>query len=477
MQTIVHLASEMVPFSKTGGLADVVGALPAALAQLGHTVSVVIPAHRAFLGDEPPGRHVATVEDLGIRARVFATAHRGVEVLLLDAPQVFVRPAPYAVPDGDYPDNPIRFAFFVRAALRLLAERPPIDILHAHDWQAALAPLLLHHPATAWPARRRPQSVVTIHNLAYQGVFPAWVAEAAALPRELFTVRHLEYFGQVSFLKGGIVAADAVTTVSPTYAREILTPAFGCGLEGVLAQRAADLSGILNGLDTAVWDPETDPHLPVPYRLRNAVSGKRAARAAVAHELELAPGARPLAGMVSRLVEQKGVDLLVAAIDDIVALGFDVVVLGRGARRWEELLVTAETAHPGRVRVVLSFNDPLAHRIYAASDVFLMPSRFEPCGLGQLIALRYGALPIAPPTGGLADTVIDAQRPDGFGLLFSPTTSRALLAAMARAKDLLAAPEELARLRRNAMRRDVSWAVPAREYTALYQELAGAQRA
>ncbi len=471
MPTIVHLASEMVPFSKTGGLADVVGALPAALAQLGHNVSVIVPAHRPSLGDDVPGRQVAELEELGIRARVVETEMRGVQVLLVDAPQVFVRPAPYSVPDGDYPDNPIRFAFFVRVALRLLAQRPEVDILHCHDWQAALAPLLLPHPATAWPHPRRPRTLLTIHNLAYQGLFPPWVLEAAALPRDLFTVRHLEYFGQVSFLKGGIVAADAVTTVSPTYAREILTPAFGCGLEGVLAQRAGTLFGILNGLDTELWNPETDPHLPHPYRLRNVVAGKRAAHAALARELQLAPGLRPLAGMVSRLVEQKGVDLLAAAIDDIVALGFDVVVLGRGARRWEELLATAEAAHPGRVRVVFAFSDPLAHRIYAASDVFLMPSRFEPCGLGQLIALRYGALPVAPPTGGLADTVIDAQHPNGFGFLFTPTTSRSLLAAMARAKEMLAAPEELARLRRNAMRRNVSWTVPAQDYTNLYQQL------
>jgi starch synthase len=471
MPTIVHLASEMVPFSKTGGLADVVGALPAALARLGHSVSVIVPAHRPSLGDDIPGRQVADLADLGIRAFVFATEMHGVEVLLVDAPQVFVRPAPYSVSDGDYPDNPIRFAFFVRTALRLLAQRPEVDILHCHDWQAALAPLLLHHPSTAWPHPYRPRTVLTIHNLAYQGVFPTWTLEAAGLPRELFSVSHLEFYGQVSFLKGGIVAADAITTVSPTYAREILTPAFGCGLEGVLAQRAGSLFGILNGLDTDAWNPETDPHLPHPYRLRNVVSGKRAARAVLARELQLAPGVRPLAGMVSRLVEQKGVDLLGAAIDDIIALGFDVVVLGRGARRWEELLTTAEAAHPGRVRVVLGFNEPLAHRIYAASDVFLMPSRFEPCGLGQLIALRYGALPVVSPTGGLADTVVDALRPDGCGFVFAPSTPRALLAALVRAKDVLAAPEELARLRRNAMRRDVSWAVPAQEYTALYQRL------
>ncbi len=473
MPTIVHLASEMVPFSKTGGLADVVGALPVALTRLGHSVTVIVPAHRPSLADDVPGKHLADLDELGIRAHVFATELHGVKVLLLDAPQLFVRPAPYSLPDGDYPDNPIRFAFFVRAALRLLAEWQSIDILHCHDWQAALAPLLLLHPSTAWPYPYRPRTVLTIHNLAYQGVFASWALEAGGLPRELFTVRHLEYYGQVSFLKGGIVAADAVTTVSPTYAREILTPAFGCGLEGVLAERADRLFGILNGLDTDVWNPETDPHLPHPYRLRNVVSGKRAARAALARELGLAPGLRPLAGMVSRLVEQKGVDLLAAAIDDIVTLGFDVVVLGRGSRRWEELLATAEAAHPGRVRVVLGFNDPIAHRIYAASDVFLMPSRFEPCGLGQLIAMRYGALPVAPPTGGLADTVIDAQRPDGYGFVFAPTTSRALLAAMARAKEMLATPDELARLRRNAMRREVSWVVPAQEYTALYQRLLG----
>lgn len=463
----------MVPFSKTGGLADVVGALPVALAKQGHTVTVIVPAHRTSLNDEVPGSPIAALEELGIRARVLAGQHLGVEVLLVDAPQVFVRPSPYAVAGGDYPDNPVRFAFLVRVALRLVAQRSSIDILHVHDWQTALTPLLLHHPATALPWQNRPRTVLTIHNLAYQGVFPPWTIDAAGLPRELFSVRYLEFFGQVSYLKGGIVAADAITTVSPTYAREILTPAFGCGLEGVLAERADKLVGILNGLDTGLWDPETDPHLPIPYRLRNVLSGKRAAREVVARELGLAPGVRPLAGMVSRLEEQKGVDLLATAIDDIVALGFDLVILGSGSPRWEALLATAEQAHPGRVRVVLGFNDPLAHRIYAASDVFLMPSRFEPCGLGQLIAMRYGALPVVPPTGGLADTVIDAQYPDGCGVVFSPTTSRALLAALARVRELLGKPDELARLRRNAMRRDASWQRPAREYDALYRRLLG----
>lgn len=471
MLTIVHLASEMVPFSKTGGLADVVAALPAASARLGHRVTVILPAHRTELRTQPPGEVVGQVEVLGVRGQVFAAHQDGVEVLLLDAPQLYVRPSPYAVPEGDYPDNPVRFAFLVHAALALLARRPCPDVLHVHDWQAALAPLLLHHPTTPWPPGRRPRTLLTIHNISYQGLFPPWALDAAGLPRELFNVNQLEFFGQVSYLKGGIVAADWVTTVSPTYAQEILSPPYGCGLEGVLAQRAGTLTGILNGLDTATWDPAADPHLPVPYRLRNVVSGKRAAREAVARELGLAPGVRPLVGMVSRLVEQKGVDLVAAAVDDIVALGFDLVILGSGERRWEELLAVAQRAHPGRVRVVVAFDDPLAHRIYAASDLFLMPSRFEPCGLGQLIAMRYGALPVAPPTGGLADTVVDAEHPDGCGLVFSPTTPRALLDALARARHLLSVPEELARLRRNAMRREVSWSGPAQAYEALYRQL------
>jgi len=470
---IAHLASEVVPFSKTGGLADVAGALPVAQAALGHHAIVIAPAHRTALAALPPGAKAGEVEALGLKAAVYLHTYRKVEVVLLDCPLLYVRPAIYSLPDGDFPDNAVRFAFFARAALLALRSLGGADIVHAHDWQAALAPLLLVEDEELREVTPTPKTVLTIHNLAYQGVFPPWTMEACGLPWRLFHTDCLEFYGQVNFLKGGLASADAVTTVSPTYAREILTPEFGCRLEGVLEARKAALSGIVNGLDPEVWDPANDPHLPEAYSVDSVVEGKAAAREALAGETLLSAGERPLAGMVSRLAEQKGADLLAGAIDEIVALGFDVVILGTGDRRFEELLQTAELKHPGRVKLLLRFDEGLAHRIYAASDVFLMPSRYEPCGLGQMSAMRYGTLPVVHRTSGLADTVTDAEGEDGTGFVFAEPTSQALLAAMARARDVLADPLRLAQMRRTAMTHDFSWTASAKKYLALYQKLLG----
>lgn len=470
---IAHLSSEVVPFSKTGGLADVAGALPPALAALGQRVTVVTPAHRQTLAEPVPGTAVGVVRALDMRATVYRVEQRDVEFLLLDCPQLYVRPALYALPDGDFPDNAVRFAFFARAALAALAERGGVDVVHAHDWQAALAPLLL---ATDWVVRGTlpgARSVLTIHNLAYQGVFPAWALDACSLPRELFSIDRLEYYGQMNLLKGGLVSADAITTVSPTYAREILTPKFGCRLEGVLAARSDVLSGIVNGLDLDLWDPARDAALPVPYGIRTVAEGKRAARAALGAELGLEAPERPVAGMVSRLAEQKGADLLAAGIDDLVAMGFDVAVLGTGERRYEDTLAAAQVAHPGRVRVARRFDDRLARLIYAGSDVFMMPSRYEPCGLGQMIAMRYGTLPVVTATGGLADTVVDAAWPDGTGVVFTDLSPSGFVAAMARARDIVADTERLAAIRERGMARDFSWSASARAYVELYEKLTG----
>ncbi len=301
---IAQLSSEVVPFAKTGGLADVLGALPPALAGLGHRVCVVTPAHRATLRDPVPGKPTGKVSALGMHATVYRAEHRGADVLLLDCPQLYVRPALYSLPDGDFPDNAVRFAFFARAALAAVAAWGGADVIHAHDWQAALAPLLLRTDDELRRGLRRACSVLTVHNLAYQGVFPPWMLAPCGLPPSLFTIDGLEYYGQVSFLKGGLVTADALTTVSPTYAREILTPEFGCRLEGVLSTRATVLSGIVNGLDLEIWDPARDPALPEAFDAATVAAGKAAARAALARELELAPADAPLAGMVARLAEQ-----------------------------------------------------------------------------------------------------------------------------------------------------------------------------
>lgn len=470
---IAHLASEVVPFSKTGGLADVAGALPPALAALGHEVTVVAPGHRPALKDTLPGEPRGEVSALGLSARLNVLMHRGVRVVLLDCPALYVRPALYSLPDGDFPDNSVRFAFFARAALAALAKLGGVEVVHAHDWQAALAPLLLRHDGQVRFGLQGAKSVLTIHNLAYQGVFPPWVLEACGLPRELFTMDLLEFYGQVSFLKGGLVSADALTTVSPTYAKEILTPAFGCRLEGILDGRRDRLFGILNGLDLEEWDPGRDPHLELPYGADEVDEGKRAARELLAAETGVGGGRRPLLGMVSRLAEQKGADLLAAVLDDIVAMGFDLVVLGTGERRYEEAMRAAEAAHPGRVAVLTRFDERLAHRIYAASDLFLMPSRYEPCGLGQMIAMRYGTLPVVNRTGGLADTVVDVSQDGGTGFVLEELTPAELVATLSRAHELLAEPAKLAEVRERAMARDFSWKASAREYVKLYGQLTG----
>lgn len=469
---IAHLASEVVPFSKTGGLADVAGSLPPALAACGHDVTVVVPGHRESLREPLPGQPLAEVQALGLRAVPHLVEHRGVRFVLLDCPVLYARPALYGMPDADFPDNHVRFAFFARAALTTLGHLGGVEILHAHDWQAALAPFLLASEPGWRETLPRTRSVFTIHNLAYQGIFPPWTLPACGLGSEHFHVDGLEFYGQVNFLKAGLVAADAITTVSPTYAREILTPAFGCRLEGVLAARHHLLTGILNGLDQSEWDPANDAHIARQYSIADAAAGKAANREALAAELGLAPSSRALCGMVSRLAEQKGADLVVVALDDIVTLGFDLVVLGTGERRYEEAMRAAEQAHPGRVRVLTRFDNRVAHLIYAASDLFLMPSRYEPCGLGQMIAMRYGSLPVVHATGGLADTVTDSSRDDGTGFVFWELTPAALVDALARAAATLARPDEVAHLRRTAMTRDFSWSASARAYLVLYERTA-----
>ena len=468
---IAHLASEVVPFSKTGGLADVAGALPPAQAALGHHVMVFAPAHRTSLAAPVPGIKAGEVEALGFKASVYLHSYRDVEIVLLDCPLLYVRPALYSLPDGDFPDNAVRFAFFARAALLALRSLGGAEIVHAHDWQAALAPLLLVEDDELRELPSRPASVLTIHNLAYQGVFAPWVMEQCGLPWRLYHPDCLEYYGKVNLLKGGLVSAGAVTTVSPTYARELLTPEFGCGLGGVLSDRGDALSGILNGLDLEVWDPATDEHLPLAYSADTVATGKAAARAALAAESGLANGSRPVAGMVSRLAEQKGADVVADAAAGIVALGYDLVVLGTGDRHYEEQLQAIELAHTGHVKLLLKFDERLAHRIYAASDVFLMPSRYEPCGLGQMSAMRYGSLPVVHRTGGLADTVSDAESDNATGFVFDEPTPEALLAALARARAVLAAPARLEAMRRTAMAMDFSWQASALRYLALYRTL------
>lgn len=465
---IAHLASEVHPFAKTGGLADVTGALPGALAVEGHAVTVVTPAHRPSPGLPPLGEKTGSVSAMGLTADVRQVLRNGVCVLLLDCPELFERPAPYGTPEGDYPDNHRRFAFMCRAALQVLADRGGADILHVHDWQAALAPVLLRHDADAARILPHTGTLLTIHNLAYQGVFPPEVLEECGLTRRLFTIDVLEYWGQVSFLKGGLMCADALTTVSPTYASEILTPTFGHGLEGVLYARRQDLTGILNGLDDEMWNPASDRTLPLPFGPATAATGKNAARRALALDLSLLPGRRPLVGVVSRLADQKGADLVAAAVPGILELGLDLVVLGSGDWAIQQELQAAIAPHRGRAALVLGFDDRLARRIYAAADLFLMPSRFEPCGLGQLIALRYGAIPVVSTTGGLLDTITDLARNGGTGIFIAELSPEGLLAAIRRALPILHDRPALRVTRRRMMEQEFSWRRAARSYIEVY---------
>ncbi|RME85664.1 MAG: glycogen synthase, partial [Zetaproteobacteria bacterium] len=454
---VVHVGSEAVPFAKTGGLADVLGALPRAQAELGARTIVITPLYRketikAFSAERLGALVPIVVDGQSFTAQVWCAAldagascaqpwrawrrgELGAAAWLVDVPALFQREGLYGPPGGAYADNPLRFTLFVRAAIEAVARFvPETSVLHVHDWQAALLPLLLRRQYAHYPRLARLPVVLTIHNLAYQGVFEASWRLRLGLPEEDFHPDGYEFYGQINFLKAGILASDRVTTVSPTYAREILTPGFGCGLDGFLRRHAEKLSGILNGLDTRLWDPATDPQLPVRYRA-TSLAGKGRVRAALLRRLGLKIGrASPLFGMVSRLVEQKGVDLVADCIPRWVARGWGIAVLGSGDPVLARMLKRLAAAHPEAVAFIEGYDEALARWIYAGADLFLMPSRFEPCGLAQMIAMRYGTPPVVRATGGLKDTVVDADAdPDrGTGFAFDEATPQALDAACRR---------------------------------------------
>ncbi len=467
---------EAHPFAKTGGLAEVAAALPAALARLGHSVTLVLPRYRGVRPDARP----AHVVDLAMGARTvrvgFVEEHLvdGVRAVLVDVPELFDRAGLYGVDGRDFPDNALRFAVLSRAALEYARHHGPrVDVIHAHDWQTGLVPVYQKMQLASDPVVGGVPAVFTIHNLAFQGVFPADTLPAIGLGRDVFHHEALEHWGNISLLKGGINFSETITTVSPTYAREILTPAFGFGFEGVLARRAADLRGIINGIDTSRWNPAADPFVP-PYSAEN-LAGKREAKRALLQEARLpsddAALSRPVIGLVSRLTYQKGLDLIGQAAEQLMALDARWVLLGSGERQYEDLWRAMAARHPDRVSTAIGFDERMAHLIEAGADMFLMPSRFEPCGLNQLYSLRYGTIPIVRATGGLEDTVIDAAKPGGNGIKFSEATPEALVAAVKRALDLYRAPEQWAALQHAGMAGDRSWDVSAREYVKVYRDL------
>jgi starch synthase len=479
---VLHVSAELYPWVKSGGLGDVAAALPPALAAQGVDARLLLPGFAGFLdafADIVDVVRLATPY-ASERVRIGLARLPGTDsrAYLVDHPAFYDRPGnPYAGPDGaDWPDNHRRFGLFgwVAAALARGADsgwRP--DILHCHDWHGGLAPAYL---AASPSANGGPTTVFTIHNLAYRGLFPASAFVELALPAQFFAVEGVEFYGQVSFLKAGLQYSDTLTTVSPTYAREIQTPDFGWGLDGLLRRRANVLSGILNGVDPQIWDPRHDPTLPRPYGFADTTDGKRAAKAALQSRLGLAvDAAAPLCGVVSRLTWQKGLDVLLAALPQLAAEG-QLAVLGSGDADLESGFAAAARAQQGRVAVEIGYDETLAHRIYAGADLVLMPSRFEPCGLTQLYALRYGALPLVRRVGGLADTVVDANAvtlADGTatGFAYDEETPAALLAALGRAEELMRQPELWRRMIRQAMTRDFSWASAARHYRDLYEAL------
>jgi len=477
---VVMVAAEARPYATSGGLGDVVGALPAALAASGVDVSVVLPGHRSVLEHghrlTPVGRVEARVSDRTVGARVLWLRDTEVPTFAIDAPQYFDRAELYGTRDGEYGDNAERFVFFARAVLAWLRDlgQPP-DVVHGHDWHAGLVPAFLRGGPEWYPELGGVRLLHTIHNLAYQGSYwePDW--HLLNLDRRFFSPQFVAHEGRINFLKAGLVFSDALTTVSPRYAREIQTPDQGCGLDGVLRERAGQLRGILNGIDDALWDPSSDPALPAHFS-RDDPTGKAACSAALRAEMGLAATPDvPLLVMVTRLTWQKGVDLVLGAMPRLLAeTPVQLVVLGTGDAHLEDWLRSVAAAAPARVAVRIAFDEALSHRVIGGADLLLMPSRWEPCGLTQLYAQRYGTLPVVHVTGGLDDTVVDAGRPDGTGFKFEGFTAEGLLDALGRASTAWADPRERTRLVRNAMRADFSWRRAARDYGALYASLAPA---
>ncbi|MDX5409519.1 MAG: glycogen synthase GlgA [Thauera sp.] len=477
---ILFASSEAHPLIKTGGLADVSGALPKALHDLKQDVRLILPAYQDLLPRAGALREVASLDLTGSSAPVRVLEGRlpdaDIPVYLIDAPQCFDRPGnPYTGPDGrDWPDNAQRFARFARAIVEIAQDRAGLDwrpdVVHCNDWQTGLVPALLSLETP------RPATIFTVHNLAYQGLFDWTTFQSLELPYAWWSLHALEFHDQLSFIKGGLVFADRLTTVSPTYAEEIRTPEYGCGLDGLLSQRAADLKGILNGADYALWDPATDALLEHHYS-RRAIKGKAANK----HDLQalfgLPPEPKlPLFAHVGRLVEQKGIDLVLEILPELLERPVQLVMLGSGDAKLEAALRQAQAAHPDRLGVRIGYDEPLAHRIEAGADVFLMPSRFEPCGLNQIYSLRYGTLPLVRRTGGLADTVVDVSYAtldsgSATGFVFNSPTPAALLATIDRALGLYAQRTAWMRVVKTAMAQDFSWTRSAKRYLDLYQGL------
>ncbi len=471
---ILIAASEATPYSKTGGLADVIGALPFALKARGEDVAVVLPLHRSTgpqvmhsdrVYDKMPIVLGSSTWEVGIRRVI----ERGVPIYFVDCPLLFDRPGIYGEGGKDYPDSAVRFAVFCEATLGVVRSLFRPDVIHCHDWQTALLAPLIHTKFRLDPTFYGLKTLLTIHNLGYQGLFPKATVAELGLPQELMTVSNMEFFGQFNLLKGGIVFSDALSTVSKAYAREIQTAEYGFGLDGLLRDRADVLTGILNGVDYTEWSPDRDPYIAAPYDIDD-LKGKATCKRALLETFGL-PHAdlnSPVIGIVSRFVGQKGFDLIEEIADDLAAEDVLITAIGTGHPRYEELFVTLAEKYPGKIAARIAYDNALAHQIEAGADLFLMPSRYEPCGLNQIYSLRYGTIPIVRATGGLDDTINESN-----GFKFQEYSGPALLAEIRKA---LAAYRDKLRFNnkiRNAMSMDFSWDTLAVEYSDLYRKIAG----
>ena len=482
---ILFVSSEAFPLIKTGGLADVSGSLPQALGSEGLDVRILLPA---YSGTVERLQHAHRIDSICFQHPLLQDAQliEGVlpetsqTVLLLDIPSLYQRAGgPYVDEQGrDWPDNPLRFACLSWAACEIAMDQVglqwPVDIVHSNDWQTGLIPAYLSLETS------RPATIFTVHNQAYQGVFDRAAFDSLHLPHEWWRSELLEFYGNFSFLKAGLVFADKITTVSPTYAEELLTAEFGCGLEGVFAQRVEDLSGILNGVDGKTWNPETDPYLHKRYQSSSIGIGKRANKAALQKYLGLPVSAKtPLVGLVGRLAHQKGIDFVIELINHYADADIQWVIVGTGEEHYEQALLALAEQYPERISVHIDFNEELSHRIESAADMFLMPSRFEPCGLNQMYSLLYGTVPVVRKTGGLADTVfdpvVDPKKANGF--VFVQAEADAFKEAFARALAMYKQPRKWAALRKRGFNENFTWENSARRYLQVYRSaLAGLKR-
>jgi len=474
--SLIFTSSEAAPFSKTGGLGDVSGALPAAMQELGSDVTLILPLYRETLlkGTEVEPTGLEVIVPLGrrmIRGTVFKARASAVKTLFIACDEFFDRTFLYGSPERDYFDNFERFIFFSRALLEVVCAmglRP--DIVHANDWQTGLVPLYINNIYRGDPALRDTATIFTIHNSAFQGLFPADYYNLLGLSRRLFTPSGIEFWGKISLLKAGIISSNIVSTVSPGYCREIKTARYGYGLEGLYKERKRELFGVINGVDYSEWDPSADALIPAVYSASN-MGGKELCKKALLKAFGLKAGGKtPVVGMVGRLTGQKGIDLLIRALPELMKLDMSLVIVGKGDKKIEARLRRACAKYEGRVGLKIAFDNSLAHLIEAGSDIFLMPSRFEPCGLNQIYSQRYGTIPVVRATGGLDDTVRDfhnEKTPTGFK--FKRYSSSALTGAVAAALKVFKDKKAWSELQKNAMHEDFSWSRSANRYLELYE--------